>query len=58
MCELISNCREEMEVEDMQSSDAPNDGPLQYVATQVHNVMKDFEDLACNIDPVNVQDMD
>ena len=55
--ELISNRREEMEVEDMQSSDAPNDGPLRYVATQVHNVLEDFEDLACNIDPGNVQDM-
>ena len=46
-----------MEAEDMKSNDAPNDGPLQYLATHVHNVMEDFEDLVCDIDPIYVQDM-
>ena len=55
--ELISNRREEMEAEDMLSSDVPPEGPLRYVATEVHNVMTDFEDLACHVDPVDVQDM-
>ena len=57
MRELISNRREEMEAEDMQSSGALIDEPLRYVATQVHNVMEDFEDLACHADPLDVQDM-
>ena len=55
--ELISNRREEMEAEDMLSSDVPPEGPLRYVATEVHDVMTDFEDLACHVDPVDVQDM-
>ena len=55
--ELISNRQEEMEAEDMLSSDVPPEGPLRYVATEVHNVMTDFEDLACHVDPVDVQDM-
>lgn len=46
-----------MEAEDIQSSGAGFEGPLQCVATQVHNVMADFEDPACHIDPVDVQDM-
>ena len=48
--ELISNRREEMEAEDMLSSDVPPEGPLRYVAT-------DHEDLACHVDPVDAQDM-
>ena len=55
--ELINNRREEMEAEDMQSSDAPVEGPLRYVATEVHNVMADFEDLACHVDPVDIEDL-
>ena len=55
--ELISNRREEMEAEDILSSDVPPEGPLRYVATEVHDVMTDFEDLACHVDPVDVQDM-
>ena len=55
--ELISNRREEMEAEDMLSSDVPPEGPLRYVATEVHDVMADFEDLACHVDPIDVQDM-
>ena len=38
--ELISNHREEMEAEDMLSSDVPSEGPLRYVATEVHDIMK------------------
>ena len=30
----------------MLSSDVPPEGPLRYVATEVHDVMTDFEDLA------------
>ena len=55
--ELISNRREEMEAEDMQSSDILIDEPLRYVATQVQNIMTDFEELACHADPLDVQDM-
>ena len=44
-------------MEDMLSSDVPPEGPLRYVATEVHDVMTDFEDLACHVDPVDVQDM-
>ena len=55
--ELINNRREEMETEEMRSSDVPVEGPLRYVATEVHNVMADFEDLACHVDPVDIEDL-
>ena len=35
----------------MQRSDAQGEGP------EVHDVMADFEDLACHVDTVGVQDM-
>ena len=38
-----------METEEMHTSDVPVEGPLRYVATEVHNVMADFEDLACHV---------
>ena len=57
MRELIRNCRDEMEAEEMRSSDIPVDGPLRYVATEANDVMADFEDLACHNDPKDVQDM-
>ena len=41
----------------MLSSYVPPEGPLRYVATEVHDIMTDFEDLACHVDPVDVQDM-
>ena len=39
--ELIRNRREEMEAEDMLSSEVPPEGPLRYVATEVHDVTAD-----------------
>ena len=55
--ELISKRREQMEAEDMQSSDIPVEGPLRYVATEVHNAMADFEDLVCHVNPEDIQGM-
>ena len=55
--ELINKRREEMEAEDMQSSDAAVEGPLRYVATEVHDVMVDFEELVCHVNPDDVQNM-
>ena len=46
-----------METEEMHSSDVPVEGPLRYVATEVHDVMADFEDLACHVDPVDTEDL-
>ena len=46
-----------MEAEDMLSSNVPPEGPLRYVATEIHDVMTDFEDLACHVDLLVVQDM-
>ena len=55
--ELISKRREQMKAEDMQSSDIPVEGPLRYVATEVHNAMADFEDLVCHVNPEDIQGM-
>ena len=55
--ELINKRREEMEAEDMQSSDVAVEGPLRYVATEVHDVMADFEELVCHVNPDDVQNM-
>ena len=55
--ELISKRREQMEAEDMQSSDIVVEEPLRYVATEVQKAMTDFEDLVCHINPDDIQDM-
>ena len=55
--ELISKRREQIEAEDMQSSDIAVEGPLRYVETEVQNAMADFEDLVCHVNPEDIQDM-
>ena len=55
--ELISKRREQMEAEDMQSSDIAVEEPLRYVATEVQKAMADFEDLVCHVNADDIQDM-
>ena len=55
--ELISKRREQMEAEDMQSSDIAVEEPLRYVSTEVQKAMADFEDLVYHVNPEDIQDM-
>ena len=54
--ELIREQKEEMEKEDMQSTDVV-EGPLRYVANTVTEAMNDFEDLMVHVDPTTIDDM-
>ena len=55
--ELISKHQEQMEAEDIQSSDIPVKGPLRYVATEVDNATEDIEVLLCHINNEDIQHM-
>ena len=55
--ELIRERKEEMEKEDMQSTDDVVEGPLRYVANTVTEAMNDFEDLMLHVDPTTIDDM-
>ena len=55
--ELIREQKEEMEKEDMQSTDDVVEGPLRYVANTVTEAMNDFEDLMVHVDPTTIDDM-
>ena len=55
--ELIRERKEELEKEDMQSTDDVVEGPLRYVANTVTEAMNDFEDLMVHVDPTTIDDM-
>ena len=55
--ELIRERKEEMEKEDLQSTDDVVEGPLRYVANTVTEAMNDFEDLMVHVDPATIDDM-
>ena len=55
--ELIRERKEEMEKEDMQSSDDVVDGPLRYIANAVTDAMNDFKDLILHVNPSTIADM-
>ena len=55
--ELIKKRKEEMEKEDMQSTDDVVEGSIRYVANTVNEAMNDFEDLLIRVDPNTIDDM-
>ena len=53
--EQIWERQAEIEDEELDSSEPP--GPLQYVATEVQNVMTEFKDVVSHDENMNIEDM-